>query len=59
MNTETAIVLAIGVMNFLAGFFEGKDRDSIGNDDRAARIIRFAANELIIYHEEIKQSKTQ
>lgn len=54
MNILTALTLAVSMLNFLATFFEGKDANSFGNDDRAARIIRFAASELQEYIAELQ-----
>lgn len=49
------INLAISQIDVLAGFFEGQDEDHEGRDDRIARILKNASDEIKLYRTERRQ----
>lgn len=51
------ITLTLSLMDTLALFFSSKDPDTVGSDDRIARIIGNAAQELRVYLSELPLEK--
>lgn len=49
MNKHFAVTLCITLLDSLALFFAAKDLDTVGQDDRLARILGNAAQELRNY----------